>query len=199
MVRLLAAASASPPSRSCPSRRSRRSTTRPSSSRRTALAAAPTPWLRQSRRRSSGVRPDAVAHPDDEACRASVTRAVTLQFDLDRSIDAAQQDVQAAINARLQPIAGPAADAADVLEEQPCRSAILTPVGQLEHAARSTSRRLRGLHPGAEDLRRCRGVGLVTINGGQKPAVRACRSTRSLSPGPASRSRTCARRSRART
>ena len=100
------------------------------------------------------------------------TSQITLQFTLDRNIDAAEQDVQAAINAAATFLPAHAAGAADLQQEQPRRHADPHSGGQLGHAAapsRSTTSPIRSWR---KRSRRCPGVGLVTINGGQKPAVR---------------------------
>ncbi len=96
---------------------------------------------------------------------------VTLQFDLDRSIDAAEQDVQAAINAasNLLPRTLPAPPTYS--KSNPADTPILTlsvssralPLDQVNDAADSIL---------AQKISQVGGVGLVTINGAQKPAVR---------------------------
>ena len=97
---------------------------------------------------------------------------ITLQFNLDRNIDAAEQDVQAAINAAVEPAAAHAADAADLQQEQPRRHAH-------PHARASARTRCRSSQVDdyadsilAQKISQVSGVGLVTLNGGQKPAVR---------------------------
>jgi multidrug efflux pump len=99
------------------------------------------------------------------------TSQVTLQFDLDRNIDAAEQDVQAAINAasNLLPKSLPAPPTYS--KSNPADTPILTlavtsknlPLDQVDDAADSIL---------AQKISQVSGVGLVTINGGQKPAVR---------------------------
>jgi multidrug efflux pump len=99
------------------------------------------------------------------------TSQVTLQFDLDRNIDAAEQDVQAAINAasNLLPRSLPAPPTYS--KSNPADTPILTlsvasknlPLDQVDDAADSIL---------AQKISQVSGVGLVTINGGQKPAVR---------------------------
>ncbi len=99
------------------------------------------------------------------------TSQITLQFDLDRSIDAAEQDVQAAINAAstLLPPTLPAPPTYS--KSNPADSPILTlavssrtmPLDRVDDAADSIL---------AQKISQVSGVGLVTINGGQKPAVR---------------------------
>ncbi len=99
------------------------------------------------------------------------TSQVTLQFELDRNIDAAEQDVQAAINAssNLLPRTLPAPPTYS--KSNPADQPILTisvsskslPLDQVNDAADSIL---------AQKISQVAGVGLVTINGAQKPAVR---------------------------
>jgi multidrug efflux pump len=96
---------------------------------------------------------------------------ITLQFSLDRSIDAAEQDVQAAINAasNLLPRSLPAPPTYS--KSNPADTPILTlavssdtlPLDQVDDQADSIL---------AQKISQVAGVGLVSINGGQKPAVR---------------------------
>ena len=96
---------------------------------------------------------------------------VTLQFALDRNIDAAEQDVQAAINsaANLLPRTLPAPPTYS--KSNPADTPVLTlavssetlPISQVDDFADSVL---------AQKISQVSGVGLVTLNGGQKPAVR---------------------------
>jgi multidrug efflux pump len=96
---------------------------------------------------------------------------ITLQFTLDRDIDAAQQDVQAAINAasNLLPRTLPAPPTYS--KSNPADQPILTlsvtsdtlQLAQVNDFADSVL---------AQKISQVSGVGLVTIGGGQKPAVR---------------------------
>nr|HEX4315189.1 multidrug efflux RND transporter permease subunit [Kofleriaceae bacterium] len=96
---------------------------------------------------------------------------ITLQFTLDRDIDAAQQDVQAAINAasNLLPRTLPAPPTYS--KSNPADQPILTlavssktlTLAQVDDFADSVL---------AQKISQVSGVGLVTIGGGQKPAVR---------------------------
>jgi hydrophobe/amphiphile efflux-1 (HAE1) family protein len=96
---------------------------------------------------------------------------ITLQFTLDRDIDAAEQDVQAAINAasNLLPRTLPAPPTYS--KSNPADQPILTlavtsqtlPLAQVDDFADSVL---------AQKVSQVSGVGLVTIGGGQKPAVR---------------------------
>ncbi len=99
------------------------------------------------------------------------TSQITLQFELDRNIDAAEQDVQASINAasNLLPRTLPAPPTYS--KSNPADVPILTlsvtskslPLDQVNDAADSIL---------AQKISQVSGVGLVTINGAQKPAVR---------------------------
>jgi multidrug efflux pump len=96
---------------------------------------------------------------------------VTLQFDLERSIDAAQQDVQAAINAASSLLPSQLPTPPTYSKSNPADQPILTiaiasdvlPLDQVDDYADSIL---------AQKISQLSGVGLVTINGGQKPAVR---------------------------
>ena len=99
------------------------------------------------------------------------TSQITLQFSLDRNIDAAEQDVQAAINAasNLLPRTLPAPPTYS--KSNPADTPILAlavssdtlPLADVDDFADSVL---------AQKVSQVSGVGLVTINGGQKPAVR---------------------------
>jgi multidrug efflux pump len=96
---------------------------------------------------------------------------ITLQFDLDRSIDAAQQDVQAAINAASSLLPAQLPTPPTYSKSNPADQPILTlaissdvlPLDQVDDFTDSIL---------AQKIAQVSGVGLVTINGGQKPAVR---------------------------
>ncbi len=96
---------------------------------------------------------------------------ITLQFDLDRSIDAAQQDVQAAINAASSLLPTQLPTPPTYSKSNPADQPILTlaissdvlPLDQVDDFTDSIL---------AQKISQVSGVGLVTINGGQKPAVR---------------------------
>jgi multidrug efflux pump len=96
---------------------------------------------------------------------------ITLQFDLDRPIDAAQQDVQAAINAASSLLPSQLPSPPTYSKSNPADQPILTlaivsdvlPLAQVDDFADSVL---------AQKISQVSGVGLVTINGGQKPAVR---------------------------
>jgi len=96
---------------------------------------------------------------------------ITLQFDLDRSIDSAQQDVQAAINAASSYLPTQLPTPPTYSKSNPADQPILVisissdvlPLDQVDDFADSIL---------AQKISQVSGVGLVTINGGQKPAVR---------------------------
>jgi len=99
------------------------------------------------------------------------TSQITLQFALDRGIDAAEQDVQAAINAAGTLLPRTLPSPPTYSKSNPADVPILTlavtsptlPLDQVDDAADSIL---------AQKISQVSGVGLVTINGGQKPAVR---------------------------
>ncbi|HVZ73695.1 MAG TPA: efflux RND transporter permease subunit [Polyangia bacterium] len=102
---------------------------------------------------------------------SAASSQITLQFNLDRDIDAAEQDVQAAINAasNLLPRTLPTpptyskSNPADVpVISFSVSSDTLSPA-QVDDYADSIF---------AQKLSQVSGVGLVTLNGGQRPAVR---------------------------
>ncbi len=104
---------------------------------------------------------------------------VTLQFGLDRNIDAAEQDVQAAINgaSNLLPRTLPAPPSYS--KSNPADTPILTlsvssqtmPLRQVSDFADSIL---------GQKMSQVSGVGLVTLNGSQKPAVRVQVDTEAL-------------------
>src|SRR5256885_3615574 len=96
---------------------------------------------------------------------------VTLVFTLDRDIDAAEQDVQAAINAASNLLPRTLPVPPTYSKSNPADTPILTltitspslPLDQVNDAADSIL---------AQKISQVSGVGLVTINGAQKPAGR---------------------------
>jgi multidrug efflux pump len=99
------------------------------------------------------------------------TSQITLQFDLDRSIDAAEQDVQAAINAATAVLPRFLPSPPTYSKSNPADAPILT------LALSSTSLSLAEVDDLADSIlaqkvSQVAGVGLVSLNGGQKPAVR---------------------------
>ena len=96
---------------------------------------------------------------------------ITLQFDLAESIDIAQQDVQAAINAASSYLPTDLPNPPVYSKVNPADAPIMTlaltsdtlPLSQVEDLADTVI---------AQKISQLSGVGLVSINGGQKPAVR---------------------------
>src|SRR3984957_4335613 len=104
---------------------------------------------------------------------------ITLQFNLDLGLDVAEQEVQAAINAagNLLPadLPGPPVYAKVNPADAPIMILALTsktvPLTQVEDMAAS---------PLAQKISQVAGVGLVTVSGGQRPAVRIQVNARAL-------------------
>ncbi|HEY2903916.1 MAG TPA: multidrug efflux RND transporter permease subunit [Polyangia bacterium] len=102
---------------------------------------------------------------------SAASSQITLQFNLDRDIDSAEQDVQAAINAssNLLPRTLPTpptyskSNPADVPVISFSVSSDTVPLSQVDDYADSIL---------AQKISQVSGVGLVTLNGGQRPAVR---------------------------
>jgi multidrug efflux pump len=96
---------------------------------------------------------------------------ITIQFNLDRNIDAAEQDVQAAINAASNLLPRTLPTPPTYSKSNPADTPIITlaissdtiPLDLVDDAADSIL---------AQKISQVSGVGLVTLNGGQKPAVR---------------------------
>jgi multidrug efflux pump len=96
---------------------------------------------------------------------------ITVQFTLDRNIDAAEQDVQAAINAASSLLPPTLPVPPIYSKSNPADTPILTlsvssdtlPLSEVDDEADSIL---------AQKLSQVSGVGLVTLNGAQKPAVR---------------------------
>src|SRR5688572_10283895 len=99
------------------------------------------------------------------------TSQITLQFDLDREIDAAEQDVQAAINAatNLLPrtLPAPPTYAKSNPADQPILTLAVSSDTLLLPAVTDFADSVL-----AQKISQVSGVGLVSIGGGQKPAVR---------------------------
>jgi multidrug efflux pump len=102
---------------------------------------------------------------------SSGSSQITLQFTLDRNIDAAEQDVQAAINAASSLLPPTLPVPPTYSKSNPADTPILTlsvssetmPLDQVDDFADSIL---------AQKISQVSGVGLVTLNGSQKPAVR---------------------------
>jgi multidrug efflux pump len=99
------------------------------------------------------------------------TSQITLQFTLERNIDAAEQDVQAAINAAANLLPRTLPTPPSYSKSNPADTPILVmsvssdtvPLSQVDDYADSIL---------AQKISQVSGVGLVTLSGGQKPAVR---------------------------
>ena len=110
---------------------------------------------------------------------SSGASVITLQFGLDLSLDVAEQEVQAAINAagNLLPADLPAPPV--YAKVNPADAPILTlaltsttlPLTQVQDLADTRM---------AQKISQIAGVGLVTLSGGQRPAVRVQANTRAL-------------------
>src|SRR3954469_3677170 len=104
---------------------------------------------------------------------------ITLQFGLDLSLDVAEQEVQAAINAagNLLPADLPAPPVYAKVNpaDAPILSLALTsttlPLTQVQDLADTRM---------AQKISQVAGVGLVTLSGGQRPAIRVQANTRAL-------------------
>jgi len=104
---------------------------------------------------------------------------VTLQFNLELSLDAAEQEVQAAINAAASYLPADLPQAPIYNKVNPADTPILTlaltsrtlPLPKIQHLADT---RL------AAKLSQVTGVGLVSLSGGQRPAVRVQANPRAL-------------------
>ena len=118
----------------------------------------------------TAVRPDAGPHPDDlyELQGSSV---ITLQFTLELGLDVAEQQVQAAINAAYSFLPSDLPLPPVYSKVNPADAPILTlaltsktlPLPQIEDLADTRF---------AQKISQLPGVGLVSISGGQRPAVR---------------------------
>jgi multidrug efflux pump len=99
------------------------------------------------------------------------TSQITLQFALDRPIDAAEQDVQAAINAASALLPSELPAPPTYSKANPADAPILTiAVSSRTLALRDVDDRADAIL--AQRISQVSGVGLVAISGGQRPAVR---------------------------
>jgi multidrug efflux pump len=96
---------------------------------------------------------------------------ITLQFDLSESIDVAQQDVQAAINAGFSYLPRDLPNPPVYSKVNPADAPIMTLALTSDTLALSKVEDLADTVL-AQKISQLSGVGLVSINGGQKPAVR---------------------------
>ena len=96
---------------------------------------------------------------------------IVLQFNLDLNIDVAEQEVQSAINAAQSYLPSNLPVPPVYSKTNPADAPVLTlAITSRLHAA-AAGRGPRG-HPARPKLSQLSGVGLVSISGGQKPAVR---------------------------
>ena len=109
---------------------------------------------------------------------------ITVQFDLDRNIDAAAGDIQAAINAAGGAVAEESAVAADLLEGQPVRRADHDPGGAIRRDAADRRGRLRRHRAVAADLADCRRRAGVHRRRAEARGPRAGRSGEARRHGP---------------
>ena len=139
------------------------STILPGASADTMVSAVTTPLERQ-----LGQIPS-LAHMTSVSSAAS--SQITLQFDLDRDIDSAEQDVQAAINAASNLLPRTLPTPPTYSKSNPADVPVISlgvysetaPLPRVDDYADSIL---------AQKLSQVSGVGLVTLNGGQRPAVR---------------------------
>ena len=150
----------------CRCRRCRRSISRPSRSRRSCRAPTPTRSRRWSPRRwsaSSGKFPSLSTMTSSSSFGIS---QITLQFDLNRDIDGAAQDVQAAINAAGSTSAAQPALSADLCQGEPGRRAGLTLALTSDTTSLRAIERPRRHHDRASASAEVTGVGHVSVLGG---------------------------------
>ena len=158
-------------SRCCPSRRCRRSTSRPSRSARSCRARARRPWPPRWRSRwstSSRKSPGLSQMTSTNLLGATV---ITLQFDLNRNIDAAAQDVQTGIDAAGGQLPKNLPTPPTYRKVNPADSPILIlavhsdvlPVTTVDDYAENIL---------AQQISQIPGIAQVAIGGQQKPAVR---------------------------
>ena len=97
--------------------------------------------------------------------------AITVQFDLNRNIDGAAQDIQTAINAAGGQLPKNLPSPPTYRKVNPADAPILVLAVHSDALPMTVGRRLRREHPGPAD-RQIPGVAQVSVNGQQKPAVR---------------------------
>ena len=147
------------------------STLPPSRSTQLPGAAPSTPWRRWWRRRSSDNSGKSVAADDDLVEARSGSARSPLQFDLNRDIDSAAQDVQAAINAAGSTLPRnlpypPIYSKVNPADSPVVTLALTSPTISLRQLSDLTDSML------TQRLSELAGVGRVTIQGGIRPAVR---------------------------
>ncbi len=122
---------------------------------------------------------------------SAATSLITLQFTLDRDIDAAEQDVQAAINAASNLLPRTLPTPPTYSKSNPADVPVMVLGVSSDSAPHRARRRLRRLDPGAEDLA---GQRRRPGDAERRPASGGARAGRpgESSPAAGSRSRTCA-------
>ena len=128
------------------------------------------------------VRPDAVAHADDERLELRLLADHAAVRPRTANIDAAQQDVQAAINAASSLLPRQLPTPPTYSKSNPADQPILTLADQLGRAAARSGRRLHRLDPRAEDLAGRRASASSPSTAGRSRRC-ACRSTREALAG----------------
>ena len=103
---------------------------------------------------------------------SSGSSVITLQFDLDLSLDVAEQEVQAAINAAPTFLPPDLPNPPVYSKVNPADAPILTLALTSETLAAARRSRTWPTRGWRRRSRSCPGVGLVSISGGQRPAVR---------------------------
>ena len=146
----------------------------------------------------AALRPHRRRHRDHLDEHARARRRITLQFDLDRDVDAAARDVQAAINAAGGELPAEPADAPDLPQGQPGRLADPDPLADARTRCRSRRSSTPPTRILAQKISQVAGVGQVIVGGGQQPAVRVQVDPAALAGVGPRASRTCAPRSRRR-
>ena len=120
----------------------------------------------------AAVRADPRRRPDDLDELRSASTAVTIQFDLNRNIDGAANDVQARDQRRQRPIAEKPALAADLSQGQPGGLADPAAVGDLGHAAADRPSTTLSTPSSPSRSARFPASAQVIIGGQQKPSIR---------------------------
>ena len=148
------------------------SNSRPSASRRAGPAPIRPSWRRPSRRRWSAGSARSPASPRSPRRARSARPRITVQFDLDRSIDGAARDVQAALNAALTDLPGDLPTLPTLPQGQSGRLADPDPGADLEDhrcRARSTTPPTASSRSASPQVE---GVAEVTVSGAEQPAIR---------------------------
>ncbi len=105
---------------------------------------------------------------------------ITLQFGLDRDINGAARDVQAAINAARADLPSSLRSQSDLSQGQSGRCADPDPGVDLRHADAAASSTIRPTTVLAQKLSQVDGIGEVTVGGSSLPAVRVELNPRAL-------------------